>query len=426
MKPWKIKIMGRKKNKRKQLDNESGDLIPQMKLPKKLQKIRNSMSQQVKMTILTIFGFAFVFGLVGVFVSSQFQEVLYARPRNQIMAPFQAATNGNNNQVQFNSNNTIDYTDTIKSKVSLPEENTVYVRELDQRWFMFYRQKETVSFVDITVEHQTVEVYQARLIWIFSLSAVALLFMSLALSRANMRPIMRSWRQQRTFVADAAHEFKTPMTVIQNNMERMLERPNDTVMDQAEKVANTLTEVRHLNQLVGDLLTLAQADADIPLFAFEDFDLAKTMTEVADIFRFSAEEHGQKLELEVPETLEITGDEQRLRQLLVILTDNALKYAGADSTVVLKAEKNGNSVRLLVSDTGKGVSDADKQHLFDRFYRVDKARSRSTGGHGLGLSIAKWVVQGHRGTITVTDTKPHGTTFRIVLPKNQKKVVDSK
>lgn len=408
----------KKKQSQKVGDESSGDLIPKMKLPKRLQKIRNALPQQAKMTILTILGFAFVFGLVGIFVLSQFQEVLYGRARNQVLAPFQTADVAG----QGTYNNTLDYTATMKSKIDLPHENTIYMQKIEGRWFMFYRQKDVVSFVDITVEHQTVEVYQTRLIWIFSLAAVALLFISLTLSRANMRPIMRSWRQQRTFVADAAHEFKTPMTVIQNNMERMLERPNDTVMDQVENVANTLTEVRHLNQLVGDLLTLAQADADIPLFAFADFDLAKMMTEVCGIFRFSAEERNQSISLSVPEQLEMVGDEQRIRQLLVILVDNALKYAGEDSQVKLQAELAGNNVRILISDTGKGVSDFDKKHLFDRFYRVDKARSRSTGGHGLGLSIAKWVVQGHRGVISVKDTKPHGTTFEIVLPRNQKKV----
>ncbi|GAK30085.1 two-component histidine kinase [Weissella oryzae SG25] len=407
----------KKKQSQKVGDESSGDLIPKMKLPKRLQKIRNALPQQVKMTILTILGFAFVFGLVGIFVLSQFQEVLYGRARNQVLAPFQTDVSG-----QGTYNNTLDYTATMKSKIDLPHENTIYMQKIEGRWFMFYRQKDVVSFVDITVEHQTVEVYQTRLIWIFSLAAVALLVISLTLSRANMRPIMRSWRQQRTFVADAAHEFKTPMTVIQNNMERMLERPNDTVMDQVESVANTLTEVRHLNQLVGDLLTLAQADADIPLFAFADFDLAKMMTEVCGIFRFSAEERNQSISLSVPEQLKMVGDEQRIRQLLVILIDNALKYAGEDSQVKLQAELAGNNVRILISDTGKGVSDFDKKHLFDRFYRVDKARSRSTGGHGLGLSIAKWVVQGHRGVINVKDTKPHGTTFEIVLPRSQKKV----
>ena len=149
-------------------------------------------------------------------------------------------------------------------------------------------------------------------------------------------------------------------------------------------------------------------------------DLAKVAREVGDIFEFTAEEKGQTLRVDVPETLPIVGDAQRLRQLLVILTDNAQKYAGEGADVTISATQTNSSIKLQVSDTGKGVPDADKQRLFDRFYRVDKARSRSTGGHGLGLAIAKWVVQGHRGTIEVLDNQPHGTIFSMTLPKNQK------
>jgi two-component system sensor histidine kinase CiaH len=390
-----------------------------IKLPKWLQKIRQSMSQQMKMTLLTIVGFTTVFALIGSFAITQFKDVLYGNAIVRVERVFSAT---NNQPGGVDNSSTTDYTTELKSALNIPSENQVYLREYSGRWFMFYLHNSTLAYADVTAEHEAIESYQTRLLWIFALSEVALLLMSLALSRANMRPVMRSWQQQRTFVADAAHEFKTPMTVIQNNMERMLEHPNDTVMDQVEGVANTLTEVRHLNNLVGDLLTLAQADADVPLFAFAEFDLAETVREVSDIFQFNAEEHGQELVVDIPDTLPIIGDAQRLRQLLVILTDNAQKYAGEGATVTLRARQVGNNIKLAVSDTGTGVSDADKAHLFDRFYRVDKARSRSTGGHGLGLSIAKWVVTGHRGTVDVVDTKPHGTTFNITLPRNQKVV----
>ena len=313
-----------------------------------------------------------------------------------------------------------DYVETFKDALNIKRENKVYLKSYRGSWYFFNRQGDQLAFVDVTTEHEIVESFQNRLVWIFALSEIALLLMAVALTRANMRPIMRAWSQQRTFVADAAHEFKTPMTVIQNNLERMLERPNDTVMDQVENVANALTEVRHLNNLTGDLLTLSQADADVPLFAFADMDLAKVAREVGDIFEFTAEEKGQTLRVDVPETLPIVGDAQRLRQLLVILTDNAQKYAGEGADVTISATQTNSSIKLQVSDTGKGVPDADKQRLFDRFYRVDKARSRSTGGHGLGLAIAKWVVQGHRGTIEVLDNQPHGTIFSMTLPKNQK------
>ncbi|MCT2910254.1 sensor histidine kinase [Weissella confusa] len=390
-----------------------------IKLPKWLQRIRASLSQQVKMTILMVVGFTMVFSLIGTFTIGQFRNVMYGTAEGRVARAFDSHAS-RYDEPTIQSAQITDYVDTFKDALNIKRENKVYLKSYRGSWYFFNRQGDQLAFVDVTTEHEIVESFQNRLVWIFALSEIALLLMAVALTRANMRPIMRAWSQQRTFVADAAHEFKTPMTVIQNNLERMLERPNDTVMDQVENVANALTEVRHLNNLTGDLLTLSQADADVPLFAFADMDLAKVAREVGDIFEFTAEEKGQTLRVDVPETLPIVGDAQRLRQLLVILTDNAQKYAGEGADVTISATQTNSSIKLQVSDTGKGVPDADKQRLFDRFYRVDKARSRSTGGHGLGLAIAKWVVQGHRGTIEVLDNQPHGTIFSMTLPKNQK------
>lgn len=390
-----------------------------IKLPKWLQRIRASLSQQVKMTILMVVGFTMVFSLIGTFTIGQFRNVMYGTAEGRVARAFDSHAS-RYDEPTIQSAQITDYAETFKDALNIKRENKVYLKSYRGSWYFFNRQGDQLAFVDVTTEHEIVDSFQNRLVWIFALSEIALLLMAVALTRANMRPIMRAWSQQRTFVADAAHEFKTPMTVIQNNLERMLERPNDTVMDQVENVANALTEVRHLNNLTGDLLTLSQADADVPLFAFADMDLAKVAREVGDIFEFTAEEKGQTLRVDVPETLPIVGDAQRLRQLLVILTDNAQKYAGEGADVTISATQTNSSIKLQVSDTGKGVPDADKQRLFDRFYRVDKARSRSTGGHGLGLAIAKWVVQGHRGTIEVLDNQPHGTIFSMTLPKNQK------
>ena len=392
-----------------------------LRLPKWLQRIRASLSQQVKMTILMVVGFTLVFVLIGTFSISQFRTVMYGNAQTRVESAFDVQANRFDRPVVQNETAQItDYVGAFQKTLDLPKSNHVYLREYRGSWYFFNRKGSELAYVDVTAEHDLVESYQTRLFWIYVLSELALLLMGMALTRANMRPIIRSWNQQRTFVADAAHEFKTPMTVIQNNLERMLEHPNDTVMDQVESVANALTEVRHLNHLTGDLLTLSQADADIPMFEFEEMDLAKTVREVGDIYEYNANEKQQTLQVDVPETLPIVGDAQRLRQLLVILTDNAQKYAGEGASVTIAAVATSSGVKLTVADTGKGVSEEDKEHLFDRFYRIDKARSRSTGGHGLGLSIAKWVVQGHRGTIEILDNKPHGTIFKMLIPKGQK------
>ncbi|RRG18886.1 sensor histidine kinase [Weissella viridescens] len=369
------------------------------------------------MTILMVCGFTLVFAFISLFSVSQFRELMYDSPKSRVEQTFNPNSDP---RKRLEPAPVMDYTSTVEQVLKMKSGSKATEREFNGRWYFFERQGDKLAYLDITKEHEILENVSRRLLWIFGMAEIALLILSMMLTRSNMRPIMRSWKQQRRFVADAAHEFKTPMTVIQNDLERMLEHPQDTVMDQVENVAGALTEVRHLNNLIGDMLTLAQSDADVPMFKFDDFDLAETVNEVGDIFKFSAEERDQKLEIDVPETLPMYGDEQRIRQLLIILIDNAQKYAGPDSVVTVKAEQKNNSIKLSVSDTGSGVTDEQKKHLFDRFYRVDKARSRTSGGHGLGLSIAKWVVQGHHGTIQVVDTVPHGTTFNIVLPKTAK------
>lgn len=394
-----------------------------LKLPRPLQKIRESLSQSEKMTILMVMGFTLVFMLISLFAVSQFKEIMYGPAEAQVQRALETPVTG----TPVGGAYVVDYSDALKKSLDIKQENQVGLKQFQNQWILFERQGNRLAYLDVTNQHEILEKISRRLIWIFALSEIALLLMAMALTRANMRPIMRSWEQQRTFVADAAHEFKTPMTVIQNNLERMLEHPNDTVLDQVENIAHSLTEVRHLNHLTGDLLTLAQSDADVPMFIFDHMDLAQLAREVGDIYKFNAEERGQKLNIDMPASLPMYGDAQRLRQLLVLLVDNAQKYAGKGAEVTVSAHEKKDTLTLTVVDTGSGVTDEQKKHLFDRFYRVDKARSRSTGGHGLGLSIAQWVVQGHHGTITVSDTQPHGTTFTIQLPtvqrtkKNKKK-----
>ncbi|MDR3189795.1 MAG: HAMP domain-containing histidine kinase [Lactobacillaceae bacterium] len=389
--------------------------MKRLRLVKWLIKLRLAMSTQMKMIILTVVGFTLVFVGIGTFVINQVSNIIYVEATERVQQPFMPDRDPNG----FNSAQVTTYSKTLKKELKLPNESQPYIKYFNRSWMMFMYQGDKLAYQNIDSEHQVVEMATNRLLLIFMMSEIALLAMAIALSRANMVPVMRSWKQQRTFVADAAHEFKTPMTVIQNNLERMLEHPNDTVMEQVEGVANSLTEVRHLNSLTNDLLTLAQADADVILFQFEEMDLAVVAQEVHDILSYNAAEYDQKLEIKVPAQALMVGDAQRLRQLLVILTDNAQKYAGPAATVTVDITPTNKAMKIMVIDTGVGVSDREKAHLFDRFFRIDKARSRESGGHGLGLSIAKWIVEGHHGTIEVVDTKPHGTTFKISIPLKQ-------
>jgi len=387
-----------------------------LRLPRPLQKLRESLSQREKMTILMVVGFTLVFALISFFAVAQFKQVMYKPAERRVEKTFvESQSNDNLEPAQ-----TMDYTDELKSTLML-KEDVVEMKKYRGYWYFFKVHDNQLAYLNVTAQYDLLEKISYRLLWIFGLSEIALLLMAMALTRANMRPVLRASRQQKTFIADAAHEFKTPMTIIQNNLERMLEHPNDTVMDQVENIANSLTEVRHLNHLTSDLLTLAQSDASVPMFRFDDINVTEVAREVGDVYKLNADSKEQTLTIDMPDELILTGDAQRIRQLFVILIDNAQKYAGEGAAVTVTGEQKKDMIKLTVSDTGKGVTDEQKKRLFDRFYRIDKARSRSTGGHGLGLSIAKWVVQGHHGTIAISDTDPHGVTFTIMLPRAQKK-----
>jgi len=387
-----------------------------LRLPRPLQKLRESLSQREKMTILMVVGFTLVFALISFFAVAQFKQVMYRPAERRVEKTFTETQMAD----PIEPAPIMDYTETLKDTLRL-KEGQVEMKRYRGEWYFFKVHNDQLAYLNVTPQYLLLEKISYRLLWIFGLSEIALLLMAMALTRANMRPILRASEQQKTFIADAAHEFKTPMTIMQNNLERMLEHPNDTVMDQVENIANSLTEVRHLNHLTSDLLTLAQSDASVPMFVFDEINVADIAREVGDVYKLNADSKKQTLTIDMPEELIITGDAQRIRQLFVILIDNAQKYAGEGVDVTVSGELKKDQLKLVVSDTGKGVTDAQKKRLFDRFYRIDKARSRSTGGHGLGLSIAKWVVQGHHGTIVITDTDPHGMTFTMTLPRAQKK-----
>ncbi|KRM44295.1 HAMP domain-containing histidine kinase [Lentilactobacillus parafarraginis] len=237
------------------------------------------------------------------------------------------------------------------------------------------------------------------------------------LSRSSMRPILASWNRQKQFSANAAHELRTPLTVIQNQMEYMLTKPKSQVIDQVEPISTSLDEVRHLQTLTNRLLTLARSDADIIQINRQSVNLQKWLEQLIKPYRDIAASQSKSLDDQIKVSGEGKLDPDLIRQLIIILLDNAIKYTPTGGTVTFAAEVVHESrLKLEVRDTGQGIADVDKKHVFERFYRSDKSRNAKTGGNGLGLAIAQWVVKEHHGTITVKDNHPKGTTFTVVLP----------
>lgn len=229
----------------------------------------------------------------------------------------------------------------------------------------------------------------------------------------------RKLEQMRTeFVSNVTHELRTPLTSIHGFAETLLEGALEDPETARHFVGIIHRESEHLSRLIEDILDLSRIEGGKWKVKREPVHLYRVATEAVGRLTTKAEGLGVDLRMEVPADLpEIEGDSGRLAQVLLNLVDNALKYTPPGGSVTVSAEDVGKFLRVKVADTGTGIPKADLPRVFERFYRVDKARSRSTGGTGLGLSIVKHIVEAHGGSVGVDSDLGRGATFFFTLPK---------
>ncbi len=222
------------------------------------------------------------------------------------------------------------------------------------------------------------------------------------------------FRTQQRFIADISHELRTPLTTVRGNLDLL--RRMGRAQDEATAVSLDAieSETERMSRLVEDLLLLAQADAGVVLRR-EPVHLESLLLEIYRQARLIAD--GLEVTLGHEDQVVVPGDPDRLKQLFLNLVDNAVKYTPKGGRVTLSWQREDGWVRVDVSDTGVGIPPEDLPHIFERFYRVDKARSREKGGTGLGLSIAQWIAQAHGGRIEVESRVGQGTTFTVWLPE---------
>ena len=220
---------------------------------------------------------------------------------------------------------------------------------------------------------------------------------------------------QQRFLADAAHELKTPIAILRTNWEDELNNPELSVEIKERFVADIETITR-LSRVINDLLLLSQTESREKSFSFESLSFDDLVKDVADDVRVLAEMKQQQLTSDNIEPVKIFGDRDRLYQLVFNLLDNAVKYSGVDGSIDVDLSVADGWAKLSVRDNGLGIPPADLPHVFERFYRVDQGRSRQTGGSGLGLAIAKMITETHRGRISVRSELNSGTVFTVRLP----------
>jgi len=226
-----------------------------------------------------------------------------------------------------------------------------------------------------------------------------------------------SFAQVRQFSADASHELRTPLTIMRGEIELSLRSPK-TPEEYRRVLESSLEEILRMASIIENLMTLAKADQGLYQAHFTEVNLAQLVSEIYDDSEMLAEPKHIRVTLQQNTPITIVGDKVRLRQLFLNLIDNAVKYTPEGGAVTLTVERQNGNALFRVEDTGIGIPPQDIDRVFDRFYRVEKARSRELGGTGLGLSIAKWIAELHRGTITVQSELDKGSTFTVHLPIN--------
>jgi heavy metal sensor kinase len=224
-----------------------------------------------------------------------------------------------------------------------------------------------------------------------------------------------SFAEVRRFTADASHELRTPLTALRSEVEVAL-RKQLSAPEHQHLLGSLLEELGRMSRLTDQLLTLSRRDAGVEHSAPTPLDLNALVAGVVDTMQPLAESKAQRLRLEWNGPVLALGDEGRLRQVFINLLDNALKYTPDGGTVTVWVGERGSSAMVAVEDTGIGIPAEHLPHVFDRFYRVDKARTRSDGGTGLGLSIAQSIVRAHSGTIEITTSLGKGTVCTVTLP----------
>ena len=223
-----------------------------------------------------------------------------------------------------------------------------------------------------------------------------------------------AYAAQQRFIADASHELRSPLTTIRSNLELLQRHRDDLDAEERNGALETATdEADRMARLVANLLSLARADAGQKLH-MRPVELDRLLVDVYGQTRLLAKK--VKLTIKDIDEVSLMGDPDQLKQLMLILVDNAIRYTPSGGEVTLSLNRYSGTATLEVADTGIGISAEDLPHVFERFYRADKSRTRSASGTGLGLAIAKWIVEQHGGEISVKSSPGVGTTFAIRLP----------
>lgn len=244
-----------------------------------------------------------------------------------------------------------------------------------------------------------------------SLLGLAAVFVLVVIfSRMVFRPVEESIQKQKRFITDASHELKTPLTIIDANIEVM-----EMESGESQWTKSTRKQIQRLSGLVQQLVTLSRLDEEKGLEEKCEFNLSEAVSECVQPYESLAQTREKNLTLNIEEDITYTGDERSIRQLAGILMDNAVKYSSENGNITLTLKKKGKKIFLEVYNNADDLPQGKLDVLFERFYRLDSSRNSGTGGSGIGLSVAKAIVQAHKGKITAENKNGRGLTITVIL-----------
>ena len=272
-----------------------------------------------------------------------------------------------------------------------------------------------VAYLDMGDEYATLSDLAKNSAWIMAISLLFFFAVSILITKAAIAPAERSWKQQKQLVADVSHELKTPITVISANADIVLSHKDSTVGEQEKWLEYIKQESERMTTLINQMLYLAKNDDGAAKEIMSPVSLSEITESCVLPFESVCFEKGLSLYYDIQPDISIVGSASSLKQLLMILLDNAAKYAGDNGTIRLVLRSDGDKATLSVNNTGEPIPAEKQRHIFERFYRVDQSRAREKGGYGLGLAIAKTIIDSHGARISVTSTAQTGTTFICVF-----------
>ncbi|MDO5574783.1 MAG: HAMP domain-containing sensor histidine kinase [bacterium] len=315
-----------------------------------------------------------------------------------------------------NAEATDEFLEKVVAEVLASDNREGYLRNDNLRYLMEKDGKDRhIAFVDVSRSLSSFQHLVLTLCLVGLAGLAAFFVISIFLANVTIKPVKEAWDQQRQFVADASHELKTPLTVILANTGILMSHKKDTIEAQEKWIEYIKDEAVRMKKLVEDMLFLAKSDVAKTPLSLMDIDFSELVWSCLLPFESVAFEQEVTMGNQIAPDIMIHADERQMKQLLAILLDNACKYTERGGSVTVILEKKQDKAVLSVNNTGS-VIDKDKLgHVFERFYRADESRARTEGGYGLGLAIAKSIVDSHHGKISVESSAEKGTTFLVSL-----------